>query len=580
MDDSDIDNREDSLDSSLVAPYGSPQQPESNSIFVELPYAGIRDFVRTYGDEPSMNSPDLMGRKSNSFQYSERNNQFGNSSMPNDGHVSVHQSSDGSDSSDHTIIGNSLSDDEKLSLRNMQPQGGMGSYHSEVYQQAHSSLQSLSPLQESQANLTLEDHNIPATHYASYNHHNHQNTSLNHEYNVVIDNHIAMLGEINHSVYQHQVGRPNISVGASQFTSQQQAGQVVFPNCSAVLGEANHNVYQNQTGRPNESIGINQNASQYYPNKVALPNHSAVLTERNPNLPLVAQHQSNFSLTRSGPVSSGDQTASSSQNISLPGNGTEAQPISVMSQRNRKLDMQNLQNITIPPTLIQDEPGSNYSSIYKIHEIPQCQNYPQSQMHVENNRMQQHSAGNSGKKVFILHFPESVNDNPVLKLGLVLRQMKVDVTLDLLERDRPSRGWAIWYEEKISESNVVLCIITKSFYHQLTNSSYVLGYSVYNLMNNRFRNIAFRAVFIDAKKELEHIPPAMGQSTCYSICSNRLIPEDDEFANLYAFLTGQNRIMKPPLGKKIILAPIRVRCKSNFRIIYFQLCDFVVFLFW
>ena len=127
-----------------------------------LTHAGVRDFVRTYGDEPSMNSPDLMGKKSNSFQYSERNNQFGNPSMPNDGHVSVHQSSDGSDSFDHTIIGNSLSDDEKLSLRNIQPQSRMDSYHSEVYQQAHSLLQSLSPLQESQANLTLENHNSPA----------------------------------------------------------------------------------------------------------------------------------------------------------------------------------------------------------------------------------------------------------------------------------------------------------------------------------------------------------------------------------------------------------------------------------
>ena len=62
--------------------------------------------------------------------------------------------------------------------------------------------------------------------------------------------------------------------------------------------------------------------------------------------------------------------------------------------------------------------------------------------------------------------------------------------------------------------------------------------------------MAFRAVFIDAKKELEYIPSAMGQSTCYSICSKQLTPEDDEFANLYAFLTGQNRIVKPPLGKK------------------------------
>ena len=43
----------------------------------------------------------------------------------------------------------------------------------------------------------------------------------------------------------------------------------------------------------------------------------------------------------------------------------------------------------------------------------------------------------------------------------------------------------------------------------------------------------------------------MQGSTCYSICSNRLTPEDDEFANLYAFLTGQNRTMELSLGNNI-----------------------------
>ena len=415
-----------------MAPYGS-SQPESSSVSVELPYVGVPDYVRTYGDEPSMNSPDSMGRKSNSFQYSERNNQFGNPSMPNDGHVSLHQSNDGSDSFDHTIIGNSLSDDEKSSLCNMQPQGGMGSYRNEAYQQVHNSLQNLS-LQEPQANWSLEYRDSPVTKYTSYNRHNYQNTSQNQPPNVVTNNNSAMLGEVNHSVDQHQLGRPNVRVGASQFTLQQQAAKVVLPNRSAVLGEANHNInqtgrpnddsirvnqnasqyysnkvvlpnrsgmlgeanhsiYLNQAGRPSDSIGINQNASQYYPNKVVLPNHSAVLGERNQSLPSDAQHQSSFSMIRSAPVSSADQTALSSQNISLPSKGMEV-------QRNCELDMQNPQNNIIPPTIIQDEDGSNDQKNETHSQDQHCLNtvvpppglvhevLQQNHVHVESKHMQ------------------------------------------------------------------------------------------------------------------------------------------------------------------------------------------------
>ena len=592
---------DDSLGSSLVGPYGRSQQPESNSVSAELNYAGPRDLVLTYDDAPSINNPvhlDSMGRKSNSLQYSEGNHyQFGNPSIPHNGYASVRQPTDASDSFDYTLNGNSQLDEEKLSL---QPQSRMDSYRSRVvvaksgmyFQQGHDSLQNLSLPQESQASLSLGNHDSLATQYGSYNRHNHQTASQHQLHKFVVNNHSALLGEVNQGAYQHQVGRPNVDIGVGQCTSQEQAAKVVLPNRSAVLGEANHVAYHNQIGRPNDAT----NVSQYHPNKVVLPNHSAVLAERNQNLPSDAQHQSNFSLTRSGPVSSADQTTSSNQNISLPSNGMDPQPGSVMTQRNRKLDMQNQQNLTIPPALVQ-EPGSNYS-IYRdqkgeVHSqdqyhpngvalpsalahVPQQQIHQQSQhhAHVESNPMQQHSSGDcTVKKVFILHFNDTVGDitggdSPVLKLGMALRRMKVDVTLDLFEFDNPPNSWALWSEQKISESDVVLCIITENFYHKLTNNDRVLGYSVYNLMNSS-NKIIFRAVFIDSKKEMDYIPPAMRGATCYCISSNRLTPNDDEFANLYAFLTGQNRIMKPPLGNMIKLAPKRSRCEStSFTIVY------------
>ena len=177
------------------------------------------------------------------------------------------------------------------------------------------------------------------------------------------------------------------------------------------------------------------------------------------------------------------------------------------------------------------------------------------------------ASGQMHKKVFILHFTNtehSLETNPVLKLATCLRRMDVNVTLDLFEYDNRIDNWLVWYERKINESDVVLCIITENFYDQLTNGNHVLGNSVYNLMNQS-RNIAFLAVFIDADKRemMEHVPPAMRGATSYSLSSNRLTPNDDEFANLYAFLTGQNRVKKPELGNMIILAPKTSRCKLH-----------------
>ena len=103
-----------------------------------------------------------------------------------------------------------------------------------------------------------------------------------------------------------------------------------------------------------------------------------------------------------------------------------------------------------------------------------------------------------------------------MKLAVCLTRMDVDVTVDLFKYDNPPDSWPIWYEQKIKDSNVVLCIITKNFYHQLTNGNHVVGNSVYNLMNGS-RNIAFRAVFIDTDKRemMEYVPPAIQGATSY-----------------------------------------------------------------
>ena len=188
--------------------------------------------------------------------------------------------------------------------------------------------------------------------------------------------------------------------------------------------------------------------------------------------------------------------------------------------------------------------------------------------HPQPTSIQYHDSGpdvQKGRKVFILHY---VPDNDVhlsqviLSLAVCLRNMKVDVSIDMFERDKTVDNWSIWYEKEILSSGVVLCIITPNFYSSLTDSDRVRGYSVYNLLNNS-KGIAFRAVFLDRQKNMEDVPLSMRGATCYSISSEHLTVNDEEFASLYAFLTGQNRVEKPPLGNMVVLSPRRSKCKLS-----------------
>ena len=167
-----------------------------------------------------------------------------------------------------------------------------------------------------------------------------------------------------------------------------------------------------------------------------------------------------------------------------------------------------------------------------------------------------------GKKVFILHYNDVPPDSysSVLKLATTLCNLEeVDVTIDLFIRDQPPNSWPLWYETNIQDSDVVLCMITENFYHNLTTGSNMTGYSLYNLMN--LSTIAVRAVFLNVEKNMDFVPPSIRSVTCYCLRSGQLDIEHEEFASLCAFLTGQNRIEKPKLGKMVTLTPRRSRCK-------------------
>ena len=168
------------------------------------------------------------------------------------------------------------------------------------------------------------------------------------------------------------------------------------------------------------------------------------------------------------------------------------------------------------------------------------------------------------KKVFILHsIPENTPQrDALLDFATALRNYAIDVSIDLFEQDKTSDNWSMWYEREILSSNVVLCIITPDFYKNITEHDPIKGYAIYNLMSDPTKDIAFRAVFLDATKKMEYIPLSMRGATCYCISSADLsVPGNDELTNLYAFLSGQNRIEKPKLGNVIKLAPKKSRCE-------------------
>ena len=172
---------------------------------------------------------------------------------------------------------------------------------------------------------------------------------------------------------------------------------------------------------------------------------------------------------------------------------------------------------------------------------------------------------NEGKnKVFILH--SITENNPLinaLRLFIdALIYLGVNVSIDLFEQDKSNNNWSMWYEKEILTSKIVLCIITPDFYKNITEDDRIKGYAVYNLMNDSSKNIAFRAVFLDTPKDLENIPLSMRGATFYCISSVDMnIPGNEEFTKLYAFLTGQNRVEKPKLGKMIVLTPKRSKCE-------------------
>ena len=233
-------------------------------------------------------------------------------------------------------------------------------------------------------------------------------------------------------------------------------------------------------------------------------------------------------------------------------------PVTVTQQQSERANMEGTRQTSETPWPQQQvgqrggpplttRPDRSYGSLQQSDNIPE-----------------QKDDNQGRKKVFILHSVQE-NRDALLLFATTLRDIGINVSIDLFEHDKSSDNWSMWYEREILSANVVLCIITPNFYESITERNRIKGLAVYNLMSDSTKDIAFRAVFLDNEKNMDYVPLSMRGATCYCISSRNLsIPDNEEFTSLYAFLTGQNRIEKPKLGKVIQLTPKKSKCKLKF----------------
>lgn len=144
----------------------------------------------------------------------------------------------------------------------------------------------------------------------------------------------------------------------------------------------------------------------------------------------------------------------------------------------------------------------------------------------------------------------------VLQLANRLRADGIDCAVDQYEMS-PAEGWPAWMERRIGEARFVLVVCTETYRRRMEGTapaglghgvrweSQLLRQQIYDAggANDRVIPILLGAADVGA------IPHVLRSATYYR-------PEDaDEYEKLYRHLTGQPRILKPPLGRLRLLSP-------------------------
>ncbi|MBW7995241.1 MAG: TIR domain-containing protein [Candidatus Glassbacteria bacterium] len=156
------------------------------------------------------------------------------------------------------------------------------------------------------------------------------------------------------------------------------------------------------------------------------------------------------------------------------------------------------------------------------------------------------------EEVFISYSHDSVeHDKKVLDLSNHLRSEGVDCVLDQYE-DSPPEGWPRWMDKQIRDAQHVVLVCTKNYYKRVMGDERegiglgikwegnLIYQHIYNAesLNKKFIPV----IFSESMKEF--IPILLQGATYYCLSTVK------GYDGLYRRLTGQQKVLKPNLGKR------------------------------
>ena len=163
-------------------------------------------------------------------------------------------------------------------------------------------------------------------------------------------------------------------------------------------------------------------------------------------------------------------------------------------------------------------------------------------------------------KVFISYSRESSQHNKrVLELSNRLCHEGIDCNIDEYE-DSPPKGWFLWMINQIEEADCVLIVCTEKYERRFMGEdeagkglgakwegAIITQELYYSKANNKCIPIVF------SPDDSKYIPVILKSATCYDLSETENY--DKNYDKLYARLTGQKLVSKPPLGKLRHLEP-------------------------
>jgi hypothetical protein len=165
----------------------------------------------------------------------------------------------------------------------------------------------------------------------------------------------------------------------------------------------------------------------------------------------------------------------------------------------------------------------------------------------------------SAPRVFISYSHDSPQHaQHVLELAERLRTDGVDAQLDQYVAGTPARGWSRWMEDQLDSSEFVLVICTEIYRQRFLGreksekgkgADWEGSLITLELYHSRSDTNKFVPVLFDRQDE-PFIPRPLSGHTHY------LLSSEDNYAKLYAFLTGQAGVVPGKLG------PLKTRARE------------------